>query len=235
MAFSDNRAARRRANFFRSVLEVGKKIAIVVVSVGAVIGVLLGASLFLAERATTKALAVMKAQPQPMLVSDMTGDQLAQLVETYDPDFYSHKGFSTKAPGLNTITQRIVRQYYFNNYQAWLEWIATCFDGWALNRRLTKDEQLKIYINTVALGTSREHEVRGLQEAAALFFDKKFRELNRDEYLQILAMIEDPDKFHIQAEAMANIDRANRLKKLVEGKCKRAGVFDTELKNCGGD
>ena len=56
--------------------------------------------------------------------------------------------------------------------------------------------------------------MRGFQEAAQYFYDKKFRELNRDEYLSILAMLSDPEKYHIQGEALANIERNAKNKQL---------------------
>ncbi len=233
MPVTDNRAARRRANLLRGTLEVLKKIAVVVGTFIVVSVFLLALGVGYGNWATTRVITKMRATPQPMPVSELTGEQLAQLVEAYDPDFYSHKGCSLQAPQLETITQRLVAQYYFDDYQAWLEWVPSCFDAWALNRRMKKDDQLKLFINTVQFGTSRDRDVQGFAQAAELFFGKKWNELNRDEYLQIIAMIADPVKFHIQSEPTANIDRANRLAKFLDGKCKRAGAFDVELINCG--
>jgi len=232
MAITDNRAARRRATLISEVQEVVKKVAIVSLVVVVIVGAILGAAIYWAKKQTPAALARMNAEPQPMHASDLTGEQLAELIQVADPNFYSHHGYSLRTPGFETITQRLVAQNYFEGYQAWLEMGPGTVDAWVLNRTLSKDDQLKIFINTVRLGTSREHEVHGFQQAANLFFDKKFHELNREEYLSILAMIADPEKFHIQAEALANIERVNRIKKMLDGKCKASSIFDEELKNC---
>jgi membrane peptidoglycan carboxypeptidase len=105
-------------------------------------------------------------------------------------------------------------------------------NAWELNRHMSKDEQLLVFLNNAQFGTSREHDVRGFQQAAQSFFDKNFRDLTRDEYLSILAMLADSEKYHIQGEALANIERSKRLKKMLDRKCKASSIFDVELKNC---
>ena len=197
-----------------------------------IIAVIAGIGLYVAKTKTPAAVATMTSQPLPMRVADLTGEQVVELIQLYDPDFYSHRGYSFKSPGFRSITQRLVEQYYFTGYQAWLEMAPGTIDAWVLNRAMPKEEQLKVFINTVPFGMSHDHPVNGFKEAAAAFFQKDFRELNRDEYLSILAMLADPDKYHIQAEALANIERTNRIKKMLDGKCKPASILDVELKNC---
>jgi membrane carboxypeptidase/penicillin-binding protein len=212
--------------------EVIRKIAIRIAVLISLIFLLLVAGLMWARRSTPPAIARMKAEPQTTKVSDLTGEQLAELFQLYDPDFYTHKGYSLHSTGFRSITQRLVEQYYFTDYQAWLEMAPGTIDAWVLNREMTKDEQLHVFLNTAQFGTSHEHPVRGFQEAAEAFFQKKFSELNQDEYLSILSMLADPDKYHIQAEALANIERTNRVKKFLNGKCKANSITDVELKNC---
>ncbi len=213
-------------------MEVLKKLGMFVGAIALTVAALLAIGLGYASWATSRALPKMQRIPQPMKVNELSGEELAALVEVYDPDFYSHKGFSSQAPGLQTITQRLVAQYYFDDYQAWLEWLPSCFDAWVLNRKMSKEDQLRLFLNSTSFGTSRDNNVQGFEQASKAFFDKTLRDLNRDEYLQILAMVADPTNYHIQSEPAANIDRSNRLAKFLDGQCKRAGVFDEELKNC---
>lgn len=232
MAFTGNRAARRRAYLIEDTVDVVRRIAIRIGIVLLMFAVLFGVGLYYAKKNTPPALAKMKAEPRQMKVSDLTGEQVEELLLACDPDFYTHAGYSFHAPGFRTITQRLAEQYYFKNYQAWLEMPPATMFAHELNTKMSKDEQLVTFLNTTSFGTSREHDVRGFAEAAEYFFDKKFRELNRDEYLSILAMLADPEKYHIQGEALANIERTNRLKKMLDGKCKATSLLDVELKNC---
>jgi membrane carboxypeptidase/penicillin-binding protein len=232
MASTGNRASRRRAYFIDDTVDVLRKIIVRLAIFVIILGLLFAVGVYFAKKSTPIALKKIESAPRTMLVSDLTGEQLAELLLACDPDFYTHKGYSFHAPGFRTITQRLVEQYYFKQYQPWLEMVPGTIDAHELNNRMSKDGQLLVFLNTTPFGTSREHDVRGFQEAAQYFFDKKFRELNRDEYISILAMLADPEKYHIQAEALANIDRANRLKKMLDGKCRATSFLDVELKNC---
>jgi membrane carboxypeptidase/penicillin-binding protein len=232
MANWDNRASRRRAYFLEDAVEVLKKIALRVAIVVIFAVLMLGVGIWYARKVTPRAMDKMRSEPLSMKVSELTGEQLAELILVCDPDFYTHKGVSLHAPGFRTIPLRLVEQYYFKGYQAWLEMPPAIINAWELNRHMPKDEQLVVFVNNFDFGLSREHDVRGFQDAAQYFYDKKFRELNRDEYLSILAMLADPEKYHIQGEALANIERTKRIKNMLDGKCKASSVFDVELKNC---
>jgi hypothetical protein len=232
MMSRDNRASRRRAYFIEDTVEILRKIAIQVAIILVILVVALLVGIYFARKTTPPAIARMKAEPQTIRVGELTGEQLAELLEVIDPDFYTHKGYSPHAPGFRSITQRLVEQYYYKDYQAWLEMVPGTIDAWELNRHMSKDEQLLVFLNNAQFGTSREHDVRGFQQAAQSFFDKNFRDLTRDEYLSILAMLADSEKYHIQGEALANIERSKRLKKMLDRKCKASSIFDVELKNC---
>jgi membrane carboxypeptidase/penicillin-binding protein len=232
MAFTGNRASRRRAYFIEDTLDGLRKVAVRLAVLLVVLGILFGVGIYFAKKTTPVALAKMRSESLTMRVSDLTGEQLAELLLSCDPDFYTHSGYSFHSPGFRTITQRLVEHYYFKQYQPWLEMPPGTMDAHELNRKMPKDEQLLVFLNTTPFGTSREHDVHGFQEAAQYFFDKKFRDLNRDEYISILAMLADPEKYHIQGEALANIERANRLKRMLDGKCKATSLLDVELKNC---
>jgi membrane carboxypeptidase/penicillin-binding protein len=232
MANWDNRAYRRRAYFIEDAVEVLKKIVLRVGIFVIFLALLVITGIVYARKVTPRFIDKMRSAPQTIRVNELTGEQLAELILVCDPDFYTHNGVSFHSPGFRTITQRLVEQYYFKQYQAWLEMMPGTIDAWQLNREMPKDEQLQVFVNSFPFGQSREHEVRGFQEAAQYFFDKKFRDLNRDEYLSILAMLTNPEKYHIQAEALANIDRANRIKKMLDGKCKASSILDVELKSC---
>jgi membrane carboxypeptidase/penicillin-binding protein len=232
MANWDNRASRRRAYFIEDAVDVLKKIALRIAIVLIFVVLMLGVGLWYAHKVTPRAINKMRSEPLSMKVSELTGEQLAELILVCDPDFYTHRGVSLHAPGFRTIPHRLAEQYYFKGYQAWLEMPVAVINAWTLNRHMPKDEQLLIFVNNFDFGLSREHDVRGFQEAAHYFYDKKFRELNRDEYLSILATLTNPEKYHIQGEALANIERTKRIKNMLDGKCKASSVFDVELKNC---
>ena len=81
----------------------------------------------------------------------------------------------------------------------------------ALNALVSKETQLLIFVNTAYLGHYKGHEVRGFAQAARVFFNKPFKELDRDQYLSLVAMIIGPNAFNVIKQPRKNAE-AKQLK-----------------------
>lgn len=162
-------------------------------------------------------------------VVDLSQWQIHALLAVEDPNFYHHKGVDLKTPGagLTTITQALVKIYYFDNFKPGLAKIKqTLIARFALNSLVSKNDQLTLFINNIYLGNVNGKSVIGFNDAAKTYYHKAFNKLNSDEYLSIVAMINAPNSFNIISQPVANIERTRRIKKVVSGEYKPKHLMD---------
>jgi penicillin-binding protein 1B len=98
------------------------------------------------------------------------------------------------AQGGSTIPQQIVKQRFLTNERTWRRKIVEMALALALDRRLTKDEILELYLNDVYLGHHAGSPILGIDEASRLYFDKPPRALRLDEAALLAAMIRAPNR-----------------------------------------
>ena len=153
-------------------------------------------------------------------LNDLTDEQIQALLKVQDQNFYNHKGFdiSTPGTGVTTISQGLVKMYYFDDFKPGFQKIAqTLIARFAFDVMTPKDTILKLFINDVYLGQQSGREVKGFEDAANIYLSKSFKELTWDEYLGLVAMIRAPNKLHYIKEKGANEERVSRIKKVLNG------------------
>ncbi|GAM09461.1 penicillin-binding protein 1F [Geobacter sp. OR-1] len=161
----------------------------------------------------------------PLEVSSLTPRQLEILLKVEDPRFFEHGGvdFSTPGAGITTITQGLVKHLYFEKFTPGFAKIKqTLIAAYALDPLMSKQSQLRRFINTAYLGP----KVQGFEQAANVYFHKPFTELNEDEYIAIVAMIIAPEVFDIVKHPARNQERVTRIKRLVRGEYTPRGLCD---------
>jgi membrane carboxypeptidase/penicillin-binding protein len=166
-----------------------------------------------------------KTTEYPLQLSSLTTRQLDILLRIEDPQFYVHKGvdLSTPGAGITTITQGLVKHIYFDNFKSGLAKIKqTLIARYVLDPLMSKDMQLRRFINTVYLGP----EIRGFEQAANYYFKKDFDQLTEDQYISLVAMIIAPATFSVEKYPERNKLRVERIKQVINGKYKPKGVFD---------
>ncbi len=169
--------------------------------------------------------------PQATLeLEDLTARQIEILLKVEDPNFFNHEGIDLKTPGagLTTITQGLVKILFFKRYRPALvnKIKQSLIARFALDPLVDKRTQLKLFVNYVYLGRAGGRPVYGFAQAAKAYFGKEFSQLTEDEYISLVAMIIAPSKFHVKRNPQANRDRAERIKRLIEGKYKPKGLMD---------
>jgi len=153
-------------------------------------------------------------------LSDLTSDQLDALLKVQDPNFYHHKGvdFVTPGTGVTTISQGLVKMYYFENFQPGPQKIKqTLIARFAFDPLTPKDTILKLFINEVYLGEQDGKPLKGFENASQYYFEKEFRQLSWEEYLSLISMIRAPFNFHYINRYEKNIERVQRIKKVLAG------------------
>ena len=168
---------------------------------------------------------------------ELPDDYLKALITVEDPNFYAHNGIDVTTPGAGwtTITQGIVKIYFFDGFTpgfARINKVKQSLIALVFNRQVDKHTQLRIFINAVYLGTVAEQEVIGLTEGAQVYFNKEFAQLSKEEYLALIATIIAPNQFNVRTKAAANQGRVRRIKQLLNGDCKPTSVTDVYYEHC---
>lgn len=159
------------------------------------------------------------------------------LLAVDDPTFYHHHGIDsrTRGAGYTTITQGLVKILYFDDFRPGpLHWrkVKQTIIAVAFNARVSKEEQLRLFVNIVHLGNRDGHAVRGFSRASEEYFGKSFAQTSDEEYLELVAMIVAPDKYNVATHPDRNRDRVLRIKRLLAGACTPRGVSDVEYADC---
>ncbi len=98
--------------------------------------------------------------------------------------------------GSSTITEQVVRMLYPRPRNIWSKWLEG-FEAFRLERRNSKNEILKFYVNQVPFARQR----RGVVQAAQGFFNRDLSTLNEHEMFAIAAMIKRPARLDNSLEA----------------------------------
>ncbi len=183
-----------------------------------------------ARKATPKIITeAVNSERMEVCFEELSKGQVEALLVVEDPNFYHHKGIDLKTPGAGrrTITQELVDQIYSANFKSKLTRVEkNLIARFAFHPLSTKEAQLGLFVNNVYLGFWDGKPVYGFCDAARTYFKKEFYDINQEEYMSLVAMIIQPDKFHVIKNPEANADRVSRIKLLLKGYYKPTGVMD---------
>lgn len=127
-------------------------------------------------------------------------------IASEDQNFYTHQGIDPLSilralranlasgqieQGGSTITQQLARALYLSNERTFERKIREALLAIKIDRSLTKDEILDLYLNTVPYGAN----AYGIESAAHLFFDKSASDLTLDESALLAALPNAPTFF----------------------------------------
>lgn len=127
-------------------------------------------------------------------------------IASEDAHFYSHKGVDPAAifralvanltsgeieQGASTITQQLARALFLNNERTFDRKIREAILAIKIDRTLSKDEILDLYLNTVPYGAN----TYGVEAASQMFFQKHASELTLDESALLAALPNAPTYF----------------------------------------
>lgn len=151
-----------------------------------------------------------------------------------DPRFELHSGvdMSTPGAGLTTITQSLVKWHYFDVFVSGWRKVDQTLLAFMLDRAMTKDEQLNLYLNSAYLGSINGRPVRGFTDAAVSYFNKDLLALDDQAFLSLVAMLISPNKLsplHLGDEL---IERTSRIRRLLDGQCTAQGLLDVYYRQC---
>jgi penicillin-binding protein 1A len=133
-----------------------------------------------------------------------------------DARFYEHPGIDwrgilravwllattddRRVPGGSTITQQVARNFFLSNEYSLTRKVAEIFLALRLERELSKDEILELYLNKIFFG----YRSYGVAAAAEFYYGKKLSELDLAE----AAMLASIPKFPSSGNPLTNPERA---------------------------
>jgi penicillin-binding protein 1B len=113
------------------------------------------------------------------------------------------------AQGGSTITQQLVKNTYLSPEKTFRRKYAEAMLSIALERRLRKNDIFALYCNEIYLGQRGATGVRGVKDAARVFFGKELRDVSLAEAATLAGMIQSPARYSPLRHADAARARRN--------------------------
>ena len=146
------------------------------------------------------------------------------ILSTEDHRFFQHSGVDLLGIGRalwrnagddrvgqggSTITQQLVKNTYLSPERTLRRKYAEAMLAFALERRLSKEDIFALYCNEVYLGQRGAVAVRGVEEAARVYFGKELKDTSLGEAATIAGMIQGPMRFSPTQHTEATQARRN--------------------------
>lgn len=129
--------------------------------------------------------------------SVLGSERIGLLLAVEDPTFYSHRGVDLDTPGagMTTLTQGLVKLlYYPDGFKPGIAKIRqTLIAQHALDALVSKEEQLRLFLNVAYFGTESGRPIHGFDAASKAYFGKTVSELTDQEFISLVAMFIGPD------------------------------------------
>ena len=109
--------------------------------------------------------------------------------------FLRNVGDEQMGQGGSTITQQLVKNTYLTPEKTLQRKYAEAMLAIALERRLSKKDIFALYSNEIYLGQRGAVAVRGIEEAAEVFYGKELREISLAEAATLAGMIQSPARY----------------------------------------
>jgi penicillin-binding protein 1B len=122
---------------------------------------------------------------------DHSGVDLAGLTRA----FLRNAGDERLGQGGSTITQQLVKNTYLSPEKTFRRKYAEAMLSLALERRLSKEDIFALYCNEIYLGQRGAVAVRGVKEAAKVFYGKELRDISLSEAATLAGMIQSPTHY----------------------------------------
>ena len=170
----------------------------------------------------------------PELLELVGPSRIRELLRVEDPSFFEHPGvdFGTPGQGWTTITQGVVKRFFPGPLAGvWGKSRQSLF-ALALDRHLTKEQQLRVFMEVAHFGTSGDREVVGFEEASRVYYGKSVQDLSRREFLGLVAMLVGPNEFNPEIRSDRHRERLARIEALLGGSCTPLSWEDVYLDGC---
>jgi penicillin-binding protein 1A len=169
----------------------------------------------------------------PIEFSDIPKDFIAALLAAEDDNFANHYGVEVSSlmraatqllktgqiqTGGSTITMQVAKNYFLTSERSFSRKISEILLALQIERELSKDEILELYVNKIYLG----NRAYGIEAAAEVYYGKPIGELNLAQMAMIAGLPKAPSAFN----PLANPERAKERRDWILGRMYRLGSID---------
>ena len=165
-------------------------------------------SLFLAPHLITELVATAREKRRTVPLDTIPKVMREAVLAIEDRRFYDHpgvdvvrtigaivtnlKGDRPYLVGGSTLTQQLVKNFFLTREKTIRRKVLEQFMALVMERRLSKDEILELYLNDVYLGQRGSFAIHGVAEAARLYFNKDISNVSLAEAATIAGLIQSP-------------------------------------------
>lgn len=169
----------------------------------------------------------------PISFNDIPGDFIAALLAAEDDNFANHYGVEVSSlmraatqllksghiqTGGSTITMQVAKNYFLTSERSFSRKINEILLALQIERELSKNEILELYVNKIYLG-NRSY---GIEAAAQVYYGKSIRDLNLAQMAMVAGLPKAPSAFN----PLANPQRAKERRDWILGRMYRLGKID---------
>lgn len=155
-------------------------------------------------------------------IDTLRDDYINFFVSHEDVRFYEHNGIDTKgilraivvnltegdlSQGASTITQQLVRSQVLTTQKTFERKLTEMFLAMELETRISKDQILEQYLNTIYFGYGNY----GIESASQFYYGKTMNDLSLSQMCSIIPIIQSPNNFN----PVNNIDLNNEKRVIV--------------------
>jgi penicillin-binding protein 1A len=165
---------------------------------------------------------------EPVALRDMPERLVQAFIAAEDERFYRHRGvdpvgllraginlFSTgeRTQGGSTITMQVARNFFLTRERTYERKIREIFLALQIERQLSKDEILELYLNKIYLG----QRAYGVAAAAQVYFDRPLSELELDQAAILAGLPKAPSTTNpVTSPERAQVRRNYVLRRMLE-------------------
>ncbi|MCP9340380.1 penicillin-binding protein 1A [Stutzerimonas xanthomarina] len=169
----------------------------------------------------------------PISFDQIPKDFIAALLSAEDDNFANHYGVDVSSlmraatqllktghiqTGGSTITMQVAKNYFLSSERSFSRKINEILLALQIERELSKDEILELYVNKIYLG-NRSY---GIEAAAQVYYGKPINELSLAQLAMIAGLPKAPSAFN----PLANKERAKERRDWILGRMYRLGKID---------
>jgi penicillin-binding protein 1A len=171
-------------------------------------------------------------------IHDLPPVVVQAFVAAEDARFYQHRGFDLQSisraffknieagrvvQGGSTITQQVAKSLFLTPERSYIRKIKEAVLAFKIDRYLTKDEILHLYLNHIYLG----HGTYGVEAAAEAYFGKSARSLTLPEAAMLAGLPKAPSNY----SPYNNLERAKQRQAYTLDRMAESGYITEEQKN----
>ena len=170
-------------------------------------------------------------------MDEISDDLLNATIAIEDHRFYEHNGVELRSMaralvqnivageivgGGSTITQQLAKNLYYTYDQSYLRKFSEIFTAYALEKELSKDEILEVYVNIINYGDN----YFGIKEAAEGYFNKEPKDLTLDEATLLAGLPQSPSNYQLSDHHEA---AKQRQQQVIEAMVDENMITESEL------